>query len=186
MKAKLTPIYYITCPHCGAEGHEGPGGVSHLLKMNTSFGPWYCETCGYSIRGEVKDGNVTVEPNEDKRLKTLVLLRKEHNGEVIYLVVRGGCFVKTNERNIDKTNNEYLYNEHTCPVNYLNRSEFIIVDGNEDPHGLFEYVDAIPYPKDGHDELVNRDAEEVLGLFGVRREEATATKPAEASVSFML
>lgn len=41
----------------------------------------------------------------------------------------------------------YYYEEGTCPVNVLNgRFEKVIVDGDTDPHGLFEYVRTIDTP----------------------------------------
>ena len=37
---------------------------------------------------------------------------------------------------------QYFYEEHTCPTNWL-RIPMISVAGNHDPHGLFEFVDAV-------------------------------------------
>ena len=35
---------------------------------------------------------------------------------------------------------EYMVDEGECPTNWLRDIECIIVDGDTDPHGLFEYV----------------------------------------------
>ena len=43
-------------------------------------------------------------------------------------------------------NEEYFYNEHTCPTNYMTEVVKVISeDGNEDPHGIFAYVKTEPW-----------------------------------------
>lgn len=34
----------------------------------------------------------------------------------------------------------YYYDEHTCPTNFMSQVEQIIFEGDEDPHGVFEFV----------------------------------------------
>lgn len=35
---------------------------------------------------------------------------------------------------------QYFYEEHICPSDILHRVETVIIKGDTDPHGLFEYV----------------------------------------------
>lgn len=34
----------------------------------------------------------------------------------------------------------YYYEEGSCPTNYISRVDTIIIDGDTDPHGLFEFM----------------------------------------------
>jgi hypothetical protein len=46
----------------------------------------------------------------------------------------------------DIDNKRYFYEEHTCPTNYLGVEMVVdLNDGDTDPHGIFEFVGAIPY-----------------------------------------
>jgi len=134
---------YIQCPKC-KENYEAGFGVRHLLIMrNTSFGPWYCNSCGTKISGEIKDGRVfIVEHPESERKRSIAVLLRRNN---LYLVVKGMAF-----RDKDKDEEEhqrFYYEEHTCSMNYMR--EIIEVwesryDKLEvDPHGLFEYVRSV-------------------------------------------
>lgn len=41
---------------------------------------------------------------------------------------------------------EFLYNEHTCPVNFLrNVVDVFDAEGKGDPHGVFEFVSIGPW-----------------------------------------
>jgi hypothetical protein len=136
-KAKLTLKLYIDCPHCGKKD----GCIDHLLKnKKQSFGPWYCDSCGCAYKGEVTSENeVFVKKTNESTSNCLVFLKKDN----IILLVKGICF----NSDLNLENKEYFYNEYTCPTNYLKDVEKIIDIENkdDDPHGIFEFVHAIPY-----------------------------------------
>lgn len=46
----------------------------------------------------------------------------------------------------------FMVDENSCPTNWLRNIEEIIIDGDTDPHGLFEYVRDIEEP-----DFVNRE-----------------------------
>lgn len=74
--------------------------------------------------------------NADKHpnmFKTLVLLHRDG----VFIVVEG-CATFEPLESVNE-HNEYFYNEHTCPTNYL-QVEAVCIDGNMDPHGVFEFV----------------------------------------------
>lgn len=145
---------YIACPEC----NSAMSSVDHLYEenRNTSFGPCHCSKCGTEIRGEIKDGDLSVRKTGNIVKWQLILLRHCHI-EDFYLVLVD--FERTHDQHA------YIYNNHTCPVNYL-RVEHTIYQGDSDYHGLFEFVDAIPYQ---NTEFISKDCnysgEDLLKLF---------------------
>lgn len=127
---------YVLCPCCNSK----LGSINHLVEGTYA---WYCDACGNRIKfkmhqGCVVDSHKTGETKE----KTLVFLKRGGIG----LIVEGMSFNSEN-------NDEYFYNEHTCPTNYLS-CVVAIVDlehGDPDPHGIFEYVTTLPWVE-GFDE----------------------------------
>jgi hypothetical protein len=78
--------------------------------------------------------------------------------EPVHIIVEALGFQKDNVIDLDKS---YYFNEHTCPWNYL---RFNIRHGDDmDPHGIFQFVDAIIAPAGWKD----LDAEDQFALFGV-------------------
>ena len=86
---------------------------------------------------------------------TLVLLKR--NG--IYLIVNGH----------GNGNDEYFYNEHTCPTNYMQDVEAVIYEKDADPHGVFEWVATIDKPEDW--DYGPEEFEEWCALFPELRED---------------
>lgn len=72
-------------------------------------------------------------PNMYKTLDLLCLY--DSDGEPVYFIVEGVGNV-TDENPLD---DEYLYNEHTCPTNYI-PIEAIFTKDDDDPHGVFDYI----------------------------------------------
>lgn len=68
--------------------------------------------------------------------ETLVLL--ELAG--VYFVVEG--VTKYGPRDKVQDHEEYFYNEHTCPTNFI-RIPLIAKDGDCDPHGVFTFVESV-------------------------------------------
>ena len=87
---------------------------------------------------------------------TLVLLKR--NG--IYLIVNGYG---------DKEHDQYFYNEHTCPTNYMGDVEAVIYEKDADPHGVFEWVATIDKPEDW--DYGPEEFEEWCALFPELRED---------------
>lgn len=141
---------YIVCPHC----KEDKTLVSHLFQEAErwkTFGTWYCDKCGGSYKGCLKNGQVYVEKLTQTYKRTCVFLKKDN----MILIVKGG-----QHSNLEN-NDRYFYEEHTCPTNYLKSVE-VIVDTNRentDPHGIFEYLGTIPYQ-----DFNEKPYEEILNL----------------------
>ena len=138
--------HYFLCPHCNV--HKFP--IDHLININTDWGPWYCDDCGWACKGEVNNCEVLVEKTLKRKDKSLVFLKKDN----VLLAVEGNFY---NDK-IDLEHSKYYYETHTCPINYLrNVVEIINLDTNDnDPHGVFEFVDEIPYNEDKINKCVEK------------------------------
>lgn len=141
MKAEIIEEkhYYINCPYCSDGYHD----ITNLMNTNSTFTGWYCENCGGSITITTKNREVEIQKTEEKRIRILVLLKRNE----LYLIVKGWKHPDIDYRYGFDHHQEYYYNEHTCPTNYLREAEEIIDMNNKDtdPHGLFDYVMTVPY-----------------------------------------
>jgi hypothetical protein len=132
------PERYIRCPGCNGSDFS----VSHLaIGVNTR---WSCDKCGCCFRLEVvSHDRVDCEVIQGERTeKTRVTLQSDGP---MTIVVEG-------MRSVDDAaplplgdGDEYFYNEHTCPTNYLRVLKVVAPDGDEDPHGIFSYVKTEPW-----------------------------------------
>lgn len=145
------------CPNCG---EEHGSTIDHLV-VGQAVWRWSCDHCyrGISLcRGELLD-YVTCTLTNHYTFPTLVLLRMNlPTPHPVHIVVKGICHIEVAEHdhrdpkvifaeylsNNPKAN-EYYYNEHTCPWNYL---DFPIKYGiDTDPHGLFVHQETIAMPE---------------------------------------
>jgi ribosomal protein S27AE len=126
----------IRCPECGQ-------GEFLIVSMHfgRSWGPWYCDDCGYGFTGRTdENGESFTEPWRDRKVKTVVTLRS--NAPVV-LRVEGMRFVPGEDGpEAADGHDEYYYNEHTCPTNFLGHPVLEVTDddGTDDPHGIFAWV----------------------------------------------
>ena len=152
--------HLINCPNCG----HADSGVDHLMGQegDRTFGPWYCGACGTAYEGVVKNGkDVLIKVSEGRRLDdTLVLLQLPPQKESVYLVVKGMMF----DGELNEDGKRYHYDQHTCPTNYLKDSVALIIGNDDDPHGLFRFVRAIPM-KDAVMQQHNEDEVDSLATF---------------------
>lgn len=170
---------FITCPACN-RGHHA---VEHLFERIKEYGyeeytagSWWCdyEDCGVGFNLIAKaSGEVLVDVQEGhKKVPITALLRILPTKNAIYLVVRGMRFINPKkEENARELfdHKKYFYEEHTCPSNYLNDTETVIISNDADPHGLASLVGYV----DGDARRLfteGGNAEEVLKLFGLKPE----------------
>lgn len=129
----------IVCPTCGKAdkpfNHRPPG---------TSFGPWYCDHCGQEYSGVANGEHTTVVAGPRRSLKTLVLL-EHRDTPYLFVVVEGSVTVSPGDEP-NFSSNEFYYNEHTCPTNYLG-VQAILDKGEDDPHGIFVWRETILMPE---------------------------------------
>jgi len=159
VKASVVTREYVLCPHCG----EGDFNVSHL-ESGLRFGPWYCDDCGGSFVGQRQlDGTFEIELRTERKITTVDVLVLNPQDKPVYFVVEGMRFegvVSVGERlrqaaermtgrptppeepRDEAESKRFFYEEHSCPTNWL---EPIMVyhDGDDDPHGLIEFVRSV-------------------------------------------
>lgn len=132
MKANLVTETktYIVCPGCGEE----KSSISHL--RNGFKTRWHCYECGIQydllVNSQTDVDMEIVNKPKDKNLLTLLVL--EPHDKPVYIVINDKAY----EGDIE--GKEYLYNEHTCPTNYMSQIQTIIDGDDYDPHGIFQYV----------------------------------------------
>jgi len=89
----------------------------------------------------------------------------------MYLVVNGLRLKEHPTREVEPTgkHDEFYYNEHTCPTNYLRDVVEVIADGEVDPHGCFKFVTSVPkrLPEDKNGIHVTPSVEQLEEFFGV-------------------
>lgn len=127
-----------------------PVGEFDHLSIGVTAGPWYCRFCGTGHLIKRTEDGVNVSESKDRIVKTLVLLKlAERTKKPIHIVVEGRMFVPVGKEAYEviseqQGRDKYYYNEHTCPVNYLDAH--IAVNGDTDPHGVFKHVQTVIKP----------------------------------------
>lgn len=139
------------CPLC--DKHEF--SVGHLLhdaaKSDKGYYEvhWDCKSCNAKFDIRIfPDRHVEFSQtgvNDDPYIPSVVLLRSNTGTDVppIYAVVRTGSFKKSIEAEQEEPGSshlDYYYGEGTCPMNWMNDVVALIQDGDDDPHGCFEFV----------------------------------------------
>jgi hypothetical protein len=85
--------------------------------------------------------DVDVEPIVDeRRIKTFDLLVIPPQQTSIYFIIDSSRNDPSDSADHGKT---YYYDEHTCPTNWLQSVEEVISDGDDDPHGLGQFVRSV-------------------------------------------
>lgn len=144
---------FFTCPTC----NDGDFQIEHLFESAAlqptkpyKAGPWFCRTCAAAWNISVTaDGgcSVTPEVNREVSVNCLVLLRSHHEDGPISLILKTqhslSSMVADGAYEDSSSAVEFLYDENTCPTNYMRDVEGIVYDGDPDPHGVFGYVGVI-------------------------------------------
>jgi ribosomal protein L37AE/L43A len=137
---KRESLHY-KCPNCG----EFSSSMTHI-EVRGTFGPWYCSDCGYGYHGKRISENEVDLKIAERKIDTLVLLRIKDTS--IFAVVKGVKFTE------DLSRDEYFYNEHLAhPIMEV---ECFIQGNDDDPHGLFQWVETIIKPEDYEEEIHSR------------------------------
>lgn len=142
---------FIACPECNKAEHW----IDHILDgQHFSFGPWYCHNCGYGFVGSVVNGEVHLEYHGHIR-KVIDTVRLVPQSSPIILKVNGIIFEgrDASPEECLESNKRFFYEEHQCPTNILHDTEDVIIDGDDDVHGLFEYVGTEIIKPVGHDSV---------------------------------
>ncbi len=134
----ILTLEYIQCPVCG----EGRTWVDHLKPGFVSR--WSCQAEGDRHQFDIEVdslGNIWTEPTGIVYRRTKVTLQRD---DITLILDTHNC----SEDYEDYEGLAYLYNEGTCPTNYMDEVAEIILDGDPDPHGIFEFVSAEDWKKE--------------------------------------
>ena len=109
---------------------------------------WKCDKCGVEIylqrESEVE---TSVELTGNRNIPITVTL-KSNTEPPIFAKINTWKYVHSQDLSDEDfiDHEKYFYEEHTCPTNWFRDVEQISVNGDNDPHGLFEFVSI----EDGH------------------------------------
>lgn len=92
--------------------------------------------------------------------KSFVLLKFPPRDVPVYLIIRRD---RADLQYMTDEHLRFLYDEHTCPINWSSGIEAFILDGDSDPHGVAEFVASCDVPE--HTEGVTADEFEPGFLF---------------------
>lgn len=147
----------LVCPGCDFPTEYS---TDHLWdeerRVGQSWGPWYCDNCGVGFTGTVLNGNGLndIEIYTKSRQIPIYVLLKHEPGEAccspIYIVLDTTLTISEGETFEQAAEGlDYLYEEHTCPTNWM-RGDVVKIRymGDSDPHGVFEFVAAVPKTED--------------------------------------
>lgn len=139
----LVTQLFLVCPNCG----ERKERVDHIA-VGRSAGPWACGFCHRYYRF-VRTGPETVEVEQLEQRETPVTVTlRSRTVPPITLKLHTWKYGHSQEDSAEEyaEHQRYFYNEHTCPTNFMRNVEKIVFEGDEDPHGVFEFVSV----EDGH------------------------------------
>ena len=140
------------CPWCAGESGQR---VDHLYdEAPRNFGSWDCKNCGMSFQGRVNaPGDVTIEKDErsHKNRRALTLLKFESKDGPTFFVIDHKHYGAPEPDAEIQERDRYLYEEHSCPTNWLRDCIAVIHDGDADPHGFLTFVRSVEV-SDGFDD----------------------------------
>lgn len=169
-------LHTFYCPNC----NKIHGSTVDHLEPGKDGWRWTCDHCcrGINVSVGKTPGYVVCGLTNNYCFKTLVLLRLNvPTPEPIHIVVEGIWHVNVDEFDhrdpkvifaqqlVDRPKkDEYHYNEHTCPWNYLRLP--IMVGEDSDPHGIFVHQETIAMPKGYEGSLERLQEAEDRGMTG--------------------
>ena len=150
MKVEIKAKRFWECPKCGDEHW-----IEHLLDGTTvspSFS-WACD-CGATWRFPMPAPDATsVElsaSERERREPVLVTLEMPPQEKPVRITFRGFRYYQDGESSVESADDSlrYLYEEHSCPVNWLHNLKEVFAGEEADPHGLFKFIKAEPWKDD--------------------------------------
>lgn len=139
MSATIYRHDYLKCPRCE---EESGCRVDHLYGNESwrKAGPWSCRACGAEFTVEI----------EGPRLVSLTLTGKfsQRNFSLLKLKTADGTLFAVFKGHGEASDDQrrYFYEEHSCLTNWAGEMEECFLNGETDPHGVFEFVRSVPAP----------------------------------------
>jgi hypothetical protein len=111
---------------------------------------WSCDYCGNELHIAVSAASCDVEPTGKLQTPVTITLRSKTVPQIT-LKLHSWKYAHSEDESKEEYegHQQYFYDEHTCPTNFMSQVEQIIFDGDTDPHGVFEFVSV----EDGHSKV---------------------------------
>jgi hypothetical protein len=136
MKATLLTKRFVRCPHGCA--HEF--SVEHLshYEDGRQFGPWFCDDCGRGWNFTKMPDGFDVTGDKKRMVFGKVILVLPPQTEPIYFTLDSSM---QDRPLVDREEGlQYLYEQHSCPVNWFRDMVEMQIGDNKDPHGVLKFV----------------------------------------------
>jgi hypothetical protein len=111
-----------------------------------------------------KANEVTVERVGDgtpKYRRALALLRFDGKDGPVYFVMNRRYHTPGEPDEQFQSYEQYFFEEHSCPTNWLRNCEVVICDGDQDPHGFLKHVRSVEVS----DDFDTDDPDAIMNLF---------------------
>lgn len=152
--------HFIICPWCGGKTGDQ---VDHLLdgKLPTKV-YWSCKLCGEPYQAELRSpSNIIVTKYDgtgaEHYTRALALLQFDGVAGPVYFVMDR----RYHTSDTTQDNEQFFFESHSCPTNWLRDCVAVIEDGDPDPHGLLKHLRTVEVPRDFDDD----DAKKLAALF---------------------
>lgn len=138
MTPEVKTTRYFTCPN----GCAYKFTVEHLFTdmQDRQAGPWYCEECGQAWNPCVRAGVLHVEPARQSKRDRWVILELIPPAQPLRFKVKGARYFRDGKHEGSDDSTRYLYEEHTCPTNWMKEVTEVYLGDESDPHGLCRVV----------------------------------------------
>lgn len=158
----IRTIQTWSCPNCR---HENLC-QKDFPKPFSSPSVQKCSNCAKNFKfwiNETAAGfELVCEDAPPTHVEVLCLLKYHRPGVPLFIIVHDSAPIKNDVPDLDLT---YYFDEGTCPTNYLGQVLMICDEGDPDPHGVFQFVRAVPVEKIAKHLNVKREE-----LFGCNNE----------------
>jgi len=139
---------YVTCPLCKEYKIEVTYTLINLKERHTrDKNIIMCHPCNTEFDTSLNEKNeLTLKQRAIPRdVCGYALLKSTNGGTPIYLVIRKEAYRVKNGKvsEEDIAHMVYHINQHTCPTNWTRDIVNIIHNKDDDPHGVFEFVNFI-------------------------------------------
>jgi hypothetical protein len=108
-----------------------------------------CAECVYCLGDELEETRQRIKELRfgGRDRDTWVVLKLSPQNSDVFVVVPNRQYIRTKielekPEFIDSDASKFYFEEHSCPTNWLNVCA-IMVNGDQDPHGLFQFVKEI-------------------------------------------
>jgi len=159
MKPTINTEEYIVCPNCNYNRAFSISQFKNISKQLLHEYTWVCDICGQHVKISFDENSEMEIEKVGKDVLTYVLLKFDST-EPLYAIITAN-----HNTNVDEI--KYIYEEHSCPTNWLRDITTLIHDVDTDPHGIFKVMSILQMEDEYSIDFDGMDSEEIFEAFGV-------------------